>query len=441
MIRARRCAALALAAGLVLTAGGCPADGERTAVRSAEGSPAPTATGEPHPARPTDASTGLPAYTGPPAGAPPSTGPPTSLRAAVDLSPASPGIFPRAEAVVAVPGGGAHVLLSSQDPEPPQRLVTVGPADGGVGITGWVQTPRVAEVWGMHLLGDGTVAIAGQLPAVDGRPGGSGFHVVDPATGSVRTTVVAPYVPGTTFATGRSALDPAGRALYLFHSVADTGLREELLAVDVASGQLLATRDLAPDVAAASGLPAGRQVAGLLPRPGGGATLVFDASPTAIAADRIPTLLTFDLQLQPVGAPVLVTHLVEGAETQAVAAGIDGTVFLLVEVTGGTWLLAVPDGGGAGPVLAQLEDRIYDYALMVEPAQVWALLPAPEGARAVDLTTGEAHDRLRLGCAPRLDVRDIVPAATEGTGALLIGQCDTPRVRTPMLWIAGSAPQ
>ena len=441
MIRAGRCAALAMAAGLVLTAGGCPADGERTAVRSAEGSPAPTAIGEPHPARPTDASTGLPAYTGPPAGAPPSTGPPTSLRAAVDLTPASPGVFPRAEAVVAVPGGGAHVLLSSRDPEPPQRLVTVGPADGGAAITGWAPMPRVLDVWGMHRLMDGTVAVSGQLPA-DGGPGGYGFQVVDPVGGAVRTTTLVPYRNGTTFASGRSVLDPTGRTLYLFvTAAAGIDVDERLLAVDVATGRVLAERDLGREVAAASEYPVSRQLAGLVARPGGGVTLVFDASPTAIAADRIPTLLTFDPQLQPVGAPVLVTHLLEGAETQAVAAGIDGTVFLLVEVTGGTWLLAVPDGGGAGPVLAQLEDRIYDYALMVEPAQVWALLPAPEGARAVDLTTGEAHDRLRLGCAPRLDVRDIVPAATEGTGALLIGQCDTPRVRTPMLWIAGSAPQ
>jgi hypothetical protein len=290
----------------------------------------------------------------------------------------------------------------------------------------------------MHRLMDGTVAVSGQLPA-DGGPGGYGFQVVDPVGGAVRTTTLVPYRNGTTFASGRSVLDPTGRTLYLFvTAAAGIDVDERLLAVDVATGRVLAERDLGREVAAASEYPVSRQLAGLVARPGGGVTLVFDASPTAIAADRIPTLLTFDPQLQPVGAPVLVTHLLEGAETQAVAAGIDGTVFLLVEVTGGTWLLAVPDGGGAGPVLAQLEDRIYDYALMVEPAQVWALLPAPEGARAVDLTTGEAHDRLRLGCAPRLDVRDIVPAATEGTGALLIGQCDTPRVPTPMLWITGS---
>ena len=64
-------------------------------------------------------------------------------------------------------------------------------------------------------------------------------------------------------------------------------------------------------------------------------------------------------------------------------------MFLLVAVDDGAWVLGVPDGGGAGPLLAQLEDRIYSYALVVEPAQVWAVIPAPTGAAAVDLTTGE----------------------------------------------------
>ena len=46
---------------------------------------------------------------------------------------------------------------------------------------------------------------------------------------------------------------------------------------------MLAHRDLADDVAAASTLPIGRQLAGLVARPGGGATVVFDASPTDVA--------------------------------------------------------------------------------------------------------------------------------------------------------------
>ena len=45
-------------------------------------------------------------------------------------------------------------------------------------------------------------------------------------------------------------------------------------------------------------------------------------------------------------------------------------MFLLVTVRDGAWILGVPDAGGAGPLLAQLTDRIFGYALVVEPAQV-----------------------------------------------------------------------
>ena len=107
-------------------------------------------------------------------------------------------------------------------------------------------------------------------------------------------------------------------------------------------------------------------------------------------------------------------------EIQAVSGTADGTVFLLVEVRDETWVLAVPDGGGAGPVLAQLVDRIYDYALVVEPAQVWGLLPSAEGLRAVDLTTGAVEGPLRLDCGPNLDVRHVLPGGG-GAVAVILG--------------------
>jgi hypothetical protein len=233
---------------------------------------------------------------------------------------------------------------------------------------------------------------------------------------------------------GRSALAPDGRTLYLFLSVVtQPETRERLVAVDPLGGAVLAEQDLDDDVAAVSRTPAGSEVSGLVARPGGGATLAFDATPEATSSERIPTLLTFDAQLAPVGEPVGVTTLSEGGETQAIAAAPDGTVFVVVEVTEGAWILAVPDAGGAGPVLVQLADHLYDYALAVEPAQVWALLPAHEGARAVDLTTEEIRGPVDVGC-PGQDVRRMVPAVD---GALLIGECDSPRTRTQMLWFLG----
>ena len=56
----------------------------------------------------------------------------------------------------------------------------------GFSIEGSVPLPRVEDVWGLHLLPDGAVAVTG-------RPGdGYGLEVVDPATGAVRTTTLAP---------------------------------------------------------------------------------------------------------------------------------------------------------------------------------------------------------------------------------------------------------
>ena len=129
------------------------------------------------------------------------------------------------------------------------------------------------------------------------------------------------------------------------------------------------------------------------------------------------------------------TNLAEGGEIQAVTGAADGTVFLLVEVRDSTWLLAVPDGGGAGPVLAQFPDPAHDYALAVEPAQQWALLPSLGGVRAIDLRTGEQPPPLDLGCAGGLHVRGIVPAAAPA--AAVFGECGAVAQRTAMLWLVG----
>jgi hypothetical protein len=375
------------------------------------------------PGLPTNASTGLPEYTGAPADAPASLGPLTRLRAAVDLTPAT-SRFARSVAVAPAEGGGAHVVMNPIDAELPQQLVRIGP---DLAVAGAVPIPPVVDVWSVHELDDGRVAVVGLLSAEQGY----GVALVDPASGAATTTVVAPFAAGTV--AGGSALTGATLYQFISRGTAD-GASEQLVAVDLGTGSVLARRNLGDDVAAASLAPIGKQLAAVLPRPDGGVVLAFDASPTEVLEDRIPTLLTYDAQLELVGDPVRVTDLAEGAEIQAVAGSPDGTVFLLVEVREGGWILAVPDSGGAGPVLAQLADRVYDYALSVEPAQQWALLPTPDGAQAVDLGTGELGGTLSLGCEPRLDVRDIVSTTD---GALLIGECDTPREDTQMVWFAG----
>ena len=409
----RRSAAVALAGLLVLALSGCPVEGAEL--------PRPSATAETRPDLPTDATTDLPPYGGPPGDAPAGDGPVTRVRATVDLTAATPGRFARLVSAVATPDGGAYALLTPSAPDVDQTLVTV--RDDA--IAGTVALPRVEDVWGMHLLPDGTVAVAGRLGAE-----GSGVRVVDPSSGGVRSLVVVPAGRGETV--GGSALLRGSATLHLFVSVSDGDRSTELLAaVDLTGGQVIAERDLTDDVAAASHVPVGRQLAGLVARSGGGVRLVFDASPTAVPEDRIPTLLSYDAELTQVGGPVRATDLAEGAETQSIAGGADGTVFLLVAVPEGSWVLGVPDGGGAGPLLAQLEDRVYGYAMVVEPAQVWAVLPSATGARAVDLTTGGTREPVVVGCGPRLDVRALFPAPG---GALMIGECDTPREDTQLLW-------
>jgi hypothetical protein len=327
MRRWSRVMGLALAV-CVLT--GCPATVEPEV---------PTATSRvdrPFPGQPDATDPPLPTYAGPPADGPPSLGPLTTLRGSVDLTVAIPGYFSHAEIAVGAPGGGAYVVVSPDQPGPAsQQLVTVGPSGGGFAVTRGVPIPPLNDVVGLHLLADGTLAITGRLQPESPR-GGYGFAVVDPVTGTTRTTTVVPSGTAAASAFGRSALGPDGRTLYLFVSVITSpSTHERLFAVDTATGQVLAERDLAADIVAASRSPAGHEAAGLVARPTGGVTLVFDASPDRTRRERIPTLLTFDARLDPVGGPVGVTTLAEGAETQAVAAGTDGTVFLVVEVTAG----------------------------------------------------------------------------------------------------------
>ncbi len=436
--RWRALVAVAASAAVLTTLTGCRIGVDPPRAAEASGSAVPDGgrTAAPSPARQTDASTGLFVYDGPPDDAPPSRGPVTTLGAVVDLTAAAPGIFSAVEYAVAAPDGAVHVALTPVNDRRPPSLGTVERTGAGYAVTGSVPMTGVDDLWGMHLLADGTVAVTGSLRTADGHRAGYGAAVIDPRKGTVRTTVVEPITGKTRFAFGRSALNPDGRTLYMFVSTdGRAGWRERLVTVDLTTGTMVDERDLTSDIAEASDSPAGHEVAGLVPLPHGGVTLALDASPDARRPERIPTLLTYTPWLDRVGDPVRVTSLAEAAEIQAVAGGIDGTAFLVVQVRDGAWVLAVPPGGGAGPVLAQLDDNSYDYALAVEPAQVWGLVPAREGARPVDLTTGEIRPAVDVGC-PGRDVRGIFPGP-KGMGALVIGQCNAPRTRTQMLWILG----
>jgi hypothetical protein len=262
--------------------------------------------------------------------------------------------------------------------------------------------------------------------------GGYGFDVIDPAVGVTREKVVIPFAAGTTSSFGRSDVSADGRTLYLFVSV-DLGqvADERLLAVDVATGAVRTDRPLGADLHPITLTPIGNAVAGLAARPHGGVRLVLDAMQRS-PLQQIPTLLTYDAGLRPVGAALRVISVADGARTRAVAAAADGTVFLGVEVAQEAWILAVPDRGGAGPVLVQVAKSRYDEALVVEPAQVWGLMPAAQGARAIDLTNGAVEPSVGFGCTWQ-DVSAMAPGSDGG--ALLVGVCNSARTRAQMLWV------
>ena len=81
-------------------------------------------------------------YDGPPADGPPSAGPLTTLRAAVDLTPAIPGFFSRAETAVPAPDGGAYVVVTPEQAGAEPQLVTV--AGGTFTIARSVPIPGIA---------------------------------------------------------------------------------------------------------------------------------------------------------------------------------------------------------------------------------------------------------------------------------------------------------
>ncbi|MGY1601610.1 hypothetical protein [Geodermatophilus sp. SYSU D00815] len=394
---------------------------------------------------PTAASTGEPVYAGPPEGAPPSAGPAATLHA-VELSSAYPGVDRSfSEFATASLDGGAHVVLRDDD-YTGMRMVTVGATGDGFAVTGSVVVPTVSEVSGMHPLADGTVLVAGQFAAdSSGGPGETpdyGYEVVDPATGEADVVVVLPHAQGTDFSYEQSALSPDGATLYLYvgYSLHETDSRPDpqevgrLFAVDVASGEVLAERDVVPDLASLSTYTSGVWSRGLVARPDGGASLVFDATPSAADEEALlPTVLSYDGDLEPTGV-VQVTDPGPSVETRAVAAGVDGTVFLTVVGRDGPRVLAVGDGASSAVALADHPDGYVGHGLAVEPGQGWAHLYTEAAVQPVDLATGEVGAALPLECEGQ-GVRDLF-SGRDGVVAVLVGECDSPAERTQYLWLA-----
>jgi hypothetical protein len=425
----RRAGAAALLAVAVLS--GC------TTTITGVAKPAGTTASQPA-GFPTTASDGEPVYDGPPSDAPDSRGALTSVRA-VDLTPALPGVRSWADAAVPRPDGGAYVALHDAD-YTSYQLATVTP-DGAVSA---VQVPTMDEP-DLFVLDDGRVVLAGQFWAAD--QGGVtddrqyGFQVVDPRTGQGTNRFVLPPPESVDYDYEHAALSPDGRTLYLYigwvpfetHDDPNPADVSMLLALDVDSGKVLAQRDLADDLDAVSAFDSGVYVTGVVPRPDGGVSLLFNATPSALDDEStIPTLFFFDDELEPEGDAVRLTGLDDQAESTIITGTPDGTVFALLQHDDRVGVVATPDGGGAGTELAALSDSDYGFGLAVEPAQEWALIYTDDTIQPLDLTSGELGEPLALNCEGQ-GVRDMFPGRDD-VGALMVGECDSPGPRTQYLW-------
>jgi hypothetical protein len=376
-------------------------------------------------------------------GTDPGRAPALAVLDTVDLSPAAEGTSAFATAAVPGPDGAAFVLVTSPGAEEPHRLATVAArADGGRGVVGSVPVPDMRLIWGVHALPDGTVAVAGWLQPAER---GFGFTVVDPDLGgdpgtgrtprAVRTIVAIPHEEGTASAYGHSALSPDGSTLHLFVGTT-VGFRatDLLVAVDVATGEFRAGRDLFADTRGRSTRSIGRYAAGLVPRPDGGVVLAFAGAPPGEREVPVPMLLTYDADLTPVAFQEPGGQGATG-ETLAVATGGGGTVFVAVSARSEEWLLTGEPGTGATTRALELVPRGFDYAFVVDPSESWLLLPAVDGVRAVDLASGAART-LGLDCGMGSPARYLT-AAPDGVSALAVGQCARGSDLVPTLWTIG----
>jgi hypothetical protein len=222
--RAARLTAWPLAAALLLT--GCPAAGPEA------GPPRPRTT-----------------PTAPPPAAPPTAVTGTSIAGAVvtavDLSP--PG--GRTEVpldVAAAPDGGASVLVGRPPLGPPTRLLTVT-ARGEV--SGSVPVRELTAAWDLRPLDDGTVLVSGTLAREDA----AGWLRIEPGGGRGAAVAAVPLAADTERVEGLSAVSDDGRTVFLYVLTTVDGRTAELLeAWDLADGELLAARNLFPDVRALS---------------------------------------------------------------------------------------------------------------------------------------------------------------------------------------------
>jgi hypothetical protein len=104
-------------------------------------------------------------------------------------------------------------------------------------------------------------------------------------------------------------------------------------------------------------------------------------------------------------------------------------------VPDGTRLIELSPTGTSSTRRLDLPGPADDDALVVDPAQGWALVPAARGARVVDLAAGGSTP-VDVGCTPGVD--QLLPGPVGGS-ALMLGRCGPRGEQVPTLWITGPA--
>jgi DNA-binding beta-propeller fold protein YncE len=164
-------------------------------------------------------------------------------------------------------------------------------------------------------------------------------------------------------------------------------------------------------------------------------TVVFDAYPDPDDATfgRVPTVLAYGADLEPVGVPVVLSHPADRLHSEVAAVTPDGTVYLVADGPEGDRVVSVAPGAPAATPLLELPGHTYDRGLVVDPAGRWVLLPAAGGVRAVDVATRDAAT-VGLGCDPEQAPGTVVAGGQPGT-VLVLGRCRQPRPGTATLWL------
>ena len=386
--------AVALAVALLLA--GCSSPG-REALLPSTGRPEASAGGAP-PAP-------VPAATD---GGHPTTGPSVTVDLADGGGPSEAGLD-----VVGTPDGGAVALLGEAPPGTVVRLVRLS-AGGEVSAT--LPVPGFALAWNLHLLADGRALVTGRLLDEDAV----GYAVVDLPTGASPPVAAVPLDRATLDVVGDSAVSADGRTVWLYSGMLVDGAYAYLLTGhDVATGELVASRDLFGELRAVHAAAQRLDVVGLTGTAAGTVILAVNAFRPRHAPFWSPMLLVYDTALDPLPGLVELSGAGARVTATALAAAADGTAFVLLRGWPVSTLMALPPGARAPEPRLDVTSYGGVDALGLDPGGR-VLLPGTLGVRSIDTATG-ATAEFDLGCPSAVTVQAL--ASRPDAGAWVLGGC------------------